>query len=274
MKTKKSLGQHFLKSEKALRQIIDAGNLKTSDIVLEIGPGQGVLTECLLEKVGQVIAVEKDSSLVAYLKERFQKEITQGKLILIDGDILKIFDPLSLIPSQVSKIKDQRYKLVANIPYNITGEIFRKFLQKEKKQPECIVLLVQKEVAERIVGRSPSAKLGVKKESVLSISIKVYGSPKYIDTVRKGSFAPVPKVDSAILLIENISRDRFANNNISEEDFFKILKAGFAHKRKLLSNNLKHLGVGPLSDCNIQEKARAENLKLENWICLAKHFTT
>lgn len=256
-----------MRSEKALGQITTAGEIKSSDTILEIGPGQGALTEKLLEKSDHVIAVEKDRELVSFLEKKFEKEIKEGKLKLMEGDILKI---------KISGLVASRYKLVANIPYNITGEIFRKFLQgdpltplRARKQPARMVLLVQKEVAERILARDG-------KESVLSISVKIYGEPKYIDTVKKGSFTPVPKVDSAILLIENISRERF--HAISEENFFKILKAGFAHKRKLLSSNLKSIFKKDVSvlleQCNIPEKSRAEDLKVEDWLRLARCYST
>jgi len=310
-KSKKSLGQNFLRSEKALAQIVEAAELKSEDVVLEIGPGQGALTEKLLATARIVLAVEKDEELVAFLKDKFKKEISEKKLILINEDILKFkFTPSFLLPLNKGEAGwgAKSYKLVANIPYNITGEIFRKFLQEEKVQPERMVLLVQKEVAERIVGSTkyeklrkyeqiqnsverkklfvdsdkfvlnPSGRTRVGsdrslKESILSISVKVYGEPKYIDTVRRGSFTPVPKVDSAILLIENISRKRFLVNNVTEEDFFKIVKTGFAHKRKLLSSNLKPLlgneVSGFLKECMINEKARAEELKVEDWLCLA-----
>lgn len=270
-----------MRSEKALAQIIEAGEIKPSDTILEIGPGAGALTEKLLERAGHVIAVEKDHELVGYLEKKFEREIKDGRLKLIEGDILNLSTNYFLLSTN--------YKLIANIPYNITGEIFRKFLQEEKIQPEQIVLLVQKEVAQRIIARDG-------KESILSVSVKVYGEPKYIDTVKRGSFTPTPNVDSAILLIENISRKRFQTsppnplslirrggseaegevNQLTEENFFKILKAGFAHKRKLLSSNLKPLIKNDVSvlfrQCNIPEKSRAEDLKLENWLCLVKEI--
>ncbi len=236
--------------------IIRAGDIKTTDTILEIGPGKGMLTEKLLEHASKVIAIEKDFELVGLLKEKFTKEIDSQKLILVQGDILNI---------EISKLVANHYKLIANIPYYITGAILKKFLQEEKVQPERIVLLLQKEVAERIVARDG-------RESILSISVKAYGEPKYIETVQKRYFSPAPKVDSAILLIQDISRRNFVSLN--EEKFFEIVKKGFAHKRKLLSGNLKpSLGSEApkwLEECGVGEKARAENLKLENWLCLAK----
>ncbi|MFM2357428.1 MAG: dimethyladenosine transferase, rRNA (adenine1518-N6/adenine1519-N6)-dimethyltransferase, partial [Candidatus Parcubacteria bacterium] len=180
---KKSLGQNFLRSKKALQAIVEAGHITEQDTVLEIGPGEGVLTEKLLEKAGQVVIIEKDHRLIPLLQEKFSKEITSGKLKLIPGDVLDITIE-EYIPTATA------YKLIANIPYYITGEILRTFLEKQK-QPEKIVLLVQKEVADRIMARD-------KKESILSLSVKIYGDPKREMVVNRESFKPVPNVDSAI----------------------------------------------------------------------------
>src|SRR3989344_1242310 len=188
MRAKKSLGQHFLKSERALSTIIESAQIKIGDTILEIGPGTGTLTEKLLATSCQLTAVEKDDDLYELLKEKFQKEILSGQLNLIHDDILNF---------QTSNL--QTYKLVANIPYNITGTILKKFLEADQ-QPEMIVLLVQKEVARRIVAADS-------KESILSISIKVYGQPRFVETVKAGSFVPMPQVDSGIIVIESISKD-------------------------------------------------------------------
>ena len=158
----------------------------------------------------------------------------------------------------------QPFKIIANIPYYITGALLEHFLS-AKVQPTTLVFLIQKEVAERIA-RS-------KKESLLSLSVKVYGEPKYIKTVPAGAFSPPPKIDSAILAIKHISRKNFENEK-HEEIFFKIIRAGFSHKRKLLSSNLKPL-LGEnteelLTKSNIPPKSRAEDVSLENWLVLAK----
>lgn len=259
MYAKKSLGQHFLRSERALQTIIDAGDPEPLDIILEIGPGEGALTERLLNFAGKVVAVEKDDSLFENLKEKFKKEIGEGKLDLINEDILS-FDP-----SVFNFYKDHTYKIIANIPYNITGAILRKFLSADTV-PERMVLLVQKEVAERIVSKGD-------KESILSISVKAYGRPKYVERVLAGSFTPAPKVDSAILLIEDISKDFF--NNFPEEEFFRMLRAGFASKRKKLSSNLsviyqKQKVEDAFAALNIDTNTRAEDVKLEKWSEIAK----
>jgi 16S rRNA (adenine1518-N6/adenine1519-N6)-dimethyltransferase len=261
IKAKKSLGQNFLRSKEALDAIIDAADPRVDEIVLEIGPGEGVLTERLLKLAGKVVAVEKDHRLIPLLKEKFQNEIKNGHLDIIEKDVLD-FD------ENLLNFYKEPYSIVANIPYYITGQLLRKFLE-AKNQPESMILLLQKEVAERIV-----AKDG--KESLLSISVKAFSIPEYIKTVGKGSFSPQPKVDSAIISIQDINRKRFTEAALSdskklENKFFEILRAGFAHKRKLL---MKNLGVSkPVFDtCKIPEKARAEDLKVEDWICLTKNI--
>lgn len=255
MRPKKSLGQNFLHSTAAREAIIQTARLRgnaTEDsppdigqTVLEIGPGKGFLTERLLEavgKTGKVVAVEKDDALLAFLQEKFAEAIKTSQLELIHGDILE-FNPQNL----------GRYKLIANIPYYLTGEIIRQFLE-SANPPEMMVLMLQKEVAERIVAKDS-------RESILSISVKAFGEPKYIQTVKAGSFFPVPKVDSAILAINNIKP--LADSRA----FFGIVKTGFAHKRKLLRGNLA-CSTEVLEKCKIEPQARAENLNLNQWLCL------
>jgi 16S rRNA (adenine1518-N6/adenine1519-N6)-dimethyltransferase len=256
---KKSLGQHFLRSEKALLSIIDAGDPNGNDLVLEIGPGEGVLTERLLKFAGKVIAIEKDDALAAQLKEKFSNEIRKGRLEILNQDILE-FDQRSL-----EFYEDLDFKIIANIPYNITGAILEKFLSGEF-QPDTMVLLVQDEVAKRIVARDG-------KESILSISVKAYGTPRYVEKVLAGSFVPAPKVNSAIIAIDNISKDFF--QKFSEKDFFQLLKAGFSSKRKKLSSNLANLYpkervMEAFQTLNLDENVRAEDLNIENWQKVAK----
>mgnify|MGYP001617545979 CR=1 FL=1 len=267
MRAKKSLGQHFLKSERALSVIVETGNLKAGDIVLEIGPGLGALTEKLLATGVKVVAVEKDGDFFELLKQKFEKEIKNGRFELIHDDILNF---------QTSNLKT--YKLIANIPYNITGAILKKFLGADC-QPEKMVLLVQKEVARRIV--APPLTLGVNggKESVLSISVKAYGTPKYVETVKAGSFVPMPKVDSAIIVIGNISKNYFnsASWQISEKDFFDMVRAGFRSKRKKLSSNLavtfdKNQVLEVFKKLNLGNNLRAEDVDAKTWHKLAQNL--
>lgn len=269
MKAKKSLGQHFLRSERALSTIIDAGDPKGNDLILEIGPGEGVLTERLLRTAGKVIAVEKDGSLFEELREKFADEIRKGRLDLIHKDILE-FDPITL-----EFYEGLDYKIIANIPYNITGAILEKFLSAEF-QPSVMVLLVQDEVAKRIMARDG-------KESILSISVKAYGKPRYVERVLAGSFAPAPKVNSAIIAVEGISKDFFKcghlvstfRGEVNEKAFFQLLKTGFSSKRKKLSSNLakiypKERVLEAFQILNLDENLRAEDLGLENWQKLAE----
>jgi len=254
MKPNKYLGQFFLSSKKIVEEIIRAADIKPDDVVLEVGPGKGILTEALLKAGARVIAVEKDKRLVEFLKEKFKNT---KNLEIIQGDILKT--KFSIFKPQFSK-----YKIVANIPYYITSRFLRTFLQSDF-QPSKMVLMVQKEVAERITTKSASRR---KKESILSISVKVYGQPKIIKKVPAKCFSPKPKIDSAILLIDKISKVFF--KDINEKNFFETVKRGFSSKRKLLKNNLKLLDTECLAKCGISEKVRAEDLSLENWRCLYK----
>lgn len=267
MNAKKSLGQHFLRSVRALVAIVKAGEVDKKDTILEIGPGTGILTEKLLETGAKVIAVEKDYELFESLKSKFGKEIKNGRLELIHDDILK---------SDLSKLAASSYKLVANIPYNITGAILKKFLE-TNYQPEKMILLVQKEVAERIVARNKphSAKASRGKESILSISVKAYGTPRYIETVKAGSFVPAPKVDSAIITIENISKDFFTN--FTEKEFFNIVRAGFKSKRKKLFSNISTIFTKAkvreiFLKLNLDDNLRAEDTEIKIWRELATHL--
>ncbi|HBM46138.1 MAG: Ribosomal RNA small subunit methyltransferase A [Parcubacteria group bacterium GW2011_GWF2_38_76] len=250
---KKSLGQNFLTSLSALSKIIETAGLSSDDIVLEIGPGKGALTAEILKSGAKVLAIEKDNELVSFLCEKFQKEVELGQLIIRNEDIL------DLIPEGEPIIKN-KYKIIANIPYYITGQIIKKFLTATHK-PTKMVLLVQKEVAERIVAKDD-------KESILSLSVKAYGEPKYILKVSRGSFFPAPNVDSAIILIDNI-KENFKKGE--EKMFFDILHAGFGQKRKFLLGNLvkvfgnKEKLTEIFNKYKIDLKVRAEDLKLEDW---------
>lgn len=255
IKAKKSLGQNFLKSEKALNDIIKAGNLQKGETILEIGPGKGALTEKLLKKEVKILAVEKDEDLLPLLEEKFKEDIENSRLSLIYGDVLNFdFEKYSL--------ESCAYKIIANIPYNITGAILKKFLGGEN-QPRQMVLMVQKEVADRILAKN-------NKESVLSISVKAYGQPSHITKVSKRYFSPSPKVDSAVISINKINKNFFSENSIEEKAFWNLVKTGFSHKRKTLLNNLKNFNkkinwTEALQCLNLDLKTRPENLSLSDW---------
>lgn len=253
---KKSLGQHFLKNEGVAKRMVEAGEVQKGEHVVEVGPGTGVLTKYLLEAGAQVSAIEADERAIETLNTVFKEAIALGTLSVIHGDI-RTFDLKEL------DLEDGAYKVIANIPYYISGMLFRLFLT-HRAQPNTLVFLVQKEVAERIA-RS-------KKESLLSLSVKAYGTPAYIETVRKGNFTPPPKVDSAILQVGNISRDYF--NELNENHFFHILKTGFSSRRKQLKGNLKAITdleflEKSFTECSIATDARGEDLPIDTWVCVA-----
>lgn len=254
---KKSLGQNFLTSEPILKKIIAEASLVKTDTVLEIGPGKGALTKHLIASGCTTLAIEKDDALFEYLTTTYNNP----RITFIHQDILE-FDPETI---------KQPYKIVANIPYNITGAILEKFLS-SAHQPTKMVLLVQKEVAQRICAQDRTTGKP-DKESILSLSIKAYGTPRYAFTVKAGSFFPAPKVDSAVIVIDTISRKSFINKH-HEEVFFQVVKAGFAHKRKILAGNLKNI-LEPFiveeifSKMNLDTATRAEDLGISQWISLA-----
>ncbi|MDO8561967.1 MAG: 16S rRNA (adenine(1518)-N(6)/adenine(1519)-N(6))-dimethyltransferase RsmA [bacterium] len=258
------LGQHFLKSPWAARALARAAGIGSDDTVLEIGPGRGALTRELLAVSQKVVAIEKDEALAALLNEKFSNEIQSGALTVIAGDVRDVDTGK---PGKIGRYIDLsgQYIVAANIPYYITGEIIRQFLT-TARQPRAMALLVQKEVARRIVSN---------KESLLSLSVKAYGNPKVVIKVPRGNFSPPPNVDSAVLLIENISRKFFSN--LDEELFFKVLHAGFKSKRKFLLNNLadsfgKDEVTRAFAQCEINPKARAEDVPLIAWQCIAKQL--
>ncbi|MDP2594193.1 MAG: 16S rRNA (adenine(1518)-N(6)/adenine(1519)-N(6))-dimethyltransferase RsmA [bacterium] len=253
---KKSLGQHFLMHPAIARRIVHAAGIESTDTVLEVGPGKGMLTRALLDTGVRVIAVEADGALIEGLQTRFAPEIAKGRLELVHADIRTVEYQKFL-----ATVTNFGYRVVANIPYYITGEIIRMFLE-NKHQPRSMTLLVQKEVAERIVAKG-------KKEGILSLSVKAYGEPHYEFTVPRGAFVPAPNVDSAVLSIRDISRKHFASP-AEEKRFFALIHAGFAHKRKYLRSNLAGLvSTGALVAAGVPEKARAEDLALADWFILS-----
>ncbi len=243
------LGQHFLTAKWAAVSLARSVNVRDDETILEIGPGKGALTRELLSTKRPVVAIEKDELLVEKLHETFATEISSKQLRIIVGDVRDFSAELEHFGT---------YVVAANIPYYITGEIIRQFLTMNK-QPRAMALLIQKEVAQRITSKS---------ESILSLSVKAYGIPRIVEKVSRKCFSPAPSVDSAILLIDAVSRDFFTD--ISEEHFFAVVHAGFASKRKFLANNLavkfgKEAAIQALTDCGVSEKARAENVSLGEW---------
>jgi 16S rRNA (adenine1518-N6/adenine1519-N6)-dimethyltransferase len=263
LRARKSLGQHFLVDREVLEKVASAAELGTSDIVIEVGPGLGVLTKELAKRAGFVIAVELDDRLAAILKQ----DMTAAKNVsVINEDILRI-DPAALIKKQKLNLPDLKdkpdnYKVVANLPYYITSAVLRYFLEASLK-PRLMVVMLQKEVAEVIV-----AEPG--KMSLLSVSVQFYGKPQIVSYVPAESFHPAPEVDSAILRIDVYPRPPIAVDEI--DDFFGLVRAGFCAPRKQLVNTLAQgLGLSKpealslLDRADIIYKRRAETLSVEEW---------
>ena len=250
---KKSLGQHWLKDPEILADIAEAAELTGDDVVLEIGPGLGTLTSRLLARANSVTAVEFDADLARKLPGQFPGK----KLTVVNQDILQ-FD-LNQLP------KD--YKVAANVPYYITSKIVEKLMTAENK-PSIAVLLVQKEVAERIAAEAGNM-------SVLSVSVQIFAEAELDIEVPRQFFTPPPKVDSQVVIL------RTRNNPLitpeDQRDFFRIVKAGFSAKRKKLRSSLSGgLGIDKsaveelLKNAGISPDARAEDLAIEDWRRLLK----
>lgn len=255
VRPKKSLGQHWLTDPNILNEIAYSAELESDDTVLEIGPGLGTLTQVLIEKSAGVIAVELDVELANNLADT----ISDPKLEVVNEDILQ-FDLESL---------PQGYKVVANVPYYITSKILQHLLT-AKNKPSKIVLLVQKEVAERIV-----AKDG--KMSILAVSAQLYCSVKLGIPVHRSLFNPPPKVDSQVVILEVKPNIPIENEN----HFFRVVKAGFSAKRKKLRTSLagglgipKDLSEKYLMETNIDPNSRAETLSIDDWMRLSKVVPT
>ncbi len=258
---KKSLGQNFLNSDYVPKKMCDAAQVSENDSVLEIGPGTGALTRELLARGASVIALEADPRAVEVLTDSFATEIKTGQLLLKHTDARE-YDPVAL------GLINQKFKVVANIPYYLSGLLLRSCLD-TNTQPNTLVFLMQKELVERIA-REP-------KESLLSLSVKAFGIPTYICTIKRGHFTPAPKVDSAILLVSDISHRNFSQ--LSNEHFFTLLHAGFGQKRKQLQHNLRQIYekdavFDALRTVGLPESVRAEDVSLQNWLTLAQILET
>ena len=252
LRSKKRLGQNFLVNMGVTDKMTAAADLSSKDVVLEVGPGLGALTRELAWRVKKVIAVEKDRVLAVFLA----KELPG--VDIVGQDILK-FSLEALPPG---------YKVVASIPFAITAPLIRKLLEADNS-PSLLVLLVQKEVAQRICARPPDMNL-------LAASVQFYANPRIVATVKKGVFWPQPKVDAAILKLVPFEK----KPGIEPALFFRVVKAGFLHPRKQLLNNIKE-GLGMkkqeaeklLAASNISPARRAETLSIADWILIAKKFT-
>ncbi len=244
----KKYGQNFLINEEVISKMLEAGEVKKDDTVVEVGPGFGVLTLALAEQAKKVISYEIEKKIESYWVEQMSRN---KNIEIIWGNILKISN---------DQFPMTNFKVIANLPYQITSNVIRKFLEAANK-PEFMVLMVQKEVAERIC--APAGDM-----SVLSVSVQYYAEPEIVMQVPKSDFWPVPAVNSAIIKIKNINPEK------ASEEFFKIVKAGFANRRKMLIKNLsavtdKKKLLEIFKELGISEKVRAQELSVEQWRSLA-----
>ena len=255
---KKYFGQNFLIDKNIVRKILAESDVAGKN-VLEVGPGRGALTMDLVDDAKKVVAVEKDFELA----ENLAATVRDVNFKLISGDILKVEEK-----EWLDFFKTKKYIVVANLPYNITSAFLKRFLEL-KNPPEEMILMVQREVAERIIGKDGQS-------GVLTMSVKFYSDAEILFRVAAGCFFPAPKVESAVIRLKNIRKDKF---DVSAELFFRALKSGFSSRRKLLKSNLaKGLKIpaekilGAFEKLKIKPTARAEELKIEKWIELIREL--
>lgn len=256
-KHKKKYGQNFLNDQNTvLERIMEVSQVSSDDEVLEIGPGEGALTELLLQRAKKVNCVEIDTDLEKILRKKFD---SNPKFNLHMGDILE---------ADLRGIIGANTKVVANIPYYITSPIINKLIEHRDLIDE-VYLMVQKEVGERVCAISG------KERSVLTLAVEYFGEAEYLFTIPKEFFTPVPKIDSGFIGIK-FYKDRRFESIIDENLFFKYVKGAFSNKRKNIVNNLATLGIskdkiqGVLTELGISFNERAENLSIEQFIELAK----
>ncbi|MEK7125227.1 MAG: 16S rRNA (adenine(1518)-N(6)/adenine(1519)-N(6))-dimethyltransferase RsmA [Patescibacteria group bacterium] len=248
---KKSLGQHFLINEGVIEKIVTAAELQSDDTVVEVGPGTGNLTKHLIHNIQRLILIEKDHRLIEPLRERFGDG---SGVEIMEGDVLE------LNPSNLG-LRASGFKLIANLPYYITSHFFKTIFELWPT-PERIIVMVQKEVAQRIVANPPEANL-------LGLSVQLHATPKMIAHVSAGSFRPVPTVDSAVLKL--VPHNQPLLSLEQEQIFFSLTRAAFAGKRKKLSNTLHGLvSESIFIQAEIDPSARPQHLTLEQWVVLAR----
>lgn len=249
---RKRLGQHFLVDRRVRAKIVRAAQLGPEDLVVEIGPGLGALTGELARRARQVVAIEKDGVLAARLEQALG---SAANVRVVVGDVLH------MAPAQIVGA-GSKYKVVADLPYNIASAVLRHFLEVEAR-PQLMVVMVQREVAENIVA-APGQM------SLLSVAVQLYGRPSIVGYVAPQSFYPPPRVESAILRIETYPALRLQVADVN--DFFSVVRAGFSARRKQLHNALAQgLGLPPaealplLEGLGIDRRRRAQSLSIEEW---------
>ena len=259
LRADKKLGQNFLIDENVVRQIVEAAELSEADTVLEVGPGIGTLTQGLAESKAQVVAVELDTRLLPVLATTLEG---YDNVRVVHGDILKV--------NIMEEVGAPKFKVCANLPYYITTPII--FALLEKRLPmERLVAMVQKEVAERM-----AAQPGGKEYGALSVAIQYYTEPEIAFIVPPTSFIPAPAVDSAVIVCKR--RAKPPVEVCDEALFFRVVKAAFSLRRKMLSNSLKNMGIKGeqvakwLELADVDGKRRAETLSLEDFAKLTNSF--
>lgn len=276
IRPKKGLGQNFLVDPAHRARIVAAAELTQGDIVLEIGPGPGVLTELIAEQAGRVIAVELDDRLIPFLRSRFAG---QPHVSIVHADILKV-EVGELMTKDEGRRTDAGassvfgrssfagYRVIANLPYYLTSAVIRQLLE-SAPPPERLVLAVQREVAERMVAAPPEM-------SLLALGVQFYCTARIVERIPAGAFYPVPKVDSAVVRLDR--RAEPVVSGVEAEEFFRVARAGFSQPRKQLRNSLAAgLGIAPvqaeawLSAALISPQRRAETLTLTEWGTLTRH---
>lgn len=258
-KHKKKYGQNFLNDkEEILNKIIEVSNINEESEILEIGPGQGALTALLVEKVKKLTCIEIDKDLENGLRKKFDKKENYS---LVMGDVLEV---------DFKKYLNAGTKVVANIPYYITSPIINKIIENKDLIDEAYIM-VQKEVGERICAKSG------KERSVLTLAVEYYGEANYLFTIPREFFNPIPNVDSAFISIK-FYKDKRYEDKISEDLFFKYIKAAFSNKRKNIVNNFSTLGYSKneikelLQELEVSENERAENVSIEKFIEIINIF--
>lgn len=265
IRANKNLGQNFLINEDVVNKIVDCSQIKKEDLVIEIGPGLGTLTKCLLEKAGKVICIELDTKMLQILEDRFS---LYDNFELINNDVLKV-DLKSIIKTEKESKKINNVKIVANLPYYITTPIIMKLLE-EKLELESITVMIQKEVADRLI-----AIPGQKDTGAITYSVYYYASSEGILELPNSSFIPEPEVTSKVIKL-NIRKEPIVKPKDIEK-MFKIIKYAFTQKRKTLLNSLtnnkvfdsKQQGIEVLKSLNINENARPEELTIEQFKMIA-----
>ncbi len=258
----KKYGQNFLINPEPVEKMVEVGEVSSDDVVVEVGPGFGVLTEQLAQHAKKVFSFEIEKKLEPYWQEKTKKT---PNVEIIWGNVVKEF---SIFNSQFSK--NEKYKVLANLPYQITSQAIRLFLE-QKNPPTTMIFMVQKEVAERICAKPGDM-------SLLSVAVQYYAKSEYVLTVPRSCYWPEPRVDSAVI---KLTLKKQEQNVLNNEFFFKVVKAGFSSRRKFLSKNLKplfpkkqnELAKSIFQKIGLLPTARAQELSIETWATLVKELS-